>query len=483
MATGMNLPKPRQWEALAIVPTAAGLYWLLAGYGGGWLFWGLVPGILMLSTGVSLLLMAGDARITHFMAAGGLIGFVLVLPVMLFGGFGDAVMAGLLAAGSYLTAGYLAISREPLADGAPAPDKTLALYAKAALDEALLAYFVGFANFPGADAIERIGRDAARLEALIESRGWTAHPETLHPAPPAPDRVYVQQARIYGREYERLSYPSGFVADAALPGAEDWGKLHNNHQSTAWVLRHPGPPRPWLMCVHGYRMGEAWLDFTLFPPRWLHDHLGLNLFMPVLPLHGPRRVGLRSGDQYLDGDPLDLLHAQTQALWDLRRALAWIRTQEDAPRIGVMGYSLGGYNTALLAQYERGLDFAIAGIPVVDYASALWRHIPAQFREYFAAHGLDLPCYRRLLQPVSPLARPPLLERDQLYIFAGSADRVVLPEQPLKLAAHWGVPIQWYQGGHLSFRGERLVTAHIEAAMQRANWPVSADLPPSQART
>ncbi|MBI3172001.1 MAG: prolyl oligopeptidase family serine peptidase, partial [Hydrocarboniphaga effusa] len=273
---------------------------------------------------------------------------------------------------------------------------------------------------------------------------------------------------------------SGFVADPELPAAENWSKHHNNSQSIAWVLRHPGPPRPWLMCVHGYRMGEAWLDFMLFPPRWLHERLGLNLFIPVLPLHGPRRIGLRSGDHYLDGDPLDLLHAQTQALWDLRRALAWIRTQEDAPRIGVMGYSMGGYNTALLVQYEDRLDFAIAGIPVIDYASALWRHIPSQYRDYFATHGLDLPRYRRLLHPVSPLARPPLLEREKLYIFAGVADRLVPPEQPLKLAAHWGVPIQWYQGAHLTFRGERVVSAHIEAAMQRANWPVSAELPPSQ---
>ncbi len=477
----MNLPKPKQWEALAAVPIAAGLYWLLASYGGGWLFWGLLPGILMLSAGVALLLMPGDPRITQYMAAGGLLGLLLVLPVLLFGGFGDALMAGLLAAGGYLTAGRVAMSREPVAEGAPAPDKTLAVDAKVALDEALLAYFIGFANIPGAEAIERIGQDAAKLEALIESRGWTDHPETLHPAPPAPERVYVQQARIYGREYERLSYSSGFVADPELPAAESWGKHHNNSQSIAWVLRHPGPPRPWLMCVHGYRMGEAWLDFMLFPPRWLHERLGLNLFIPVLPLHGPRRLGLRSGDHYLDGDPLDLLHAQTQALWDLRRALAWIRTQEDAPRIGVMGYSMGGYNTALLTQYERGLDFAIAGIPVIDYAAALWRHIPSQYRDYFATHGLDLPRYRRLLHPVSPLARPPLLERDKLYIFAGAVDRLVPPEQPLRLAAHWGVPIQWYQGAHLSFRGERVVSAHIEAAMQRASWPVSAELPPSPA--
>jgi hypothetical protein len=198
--------------------------------------------------------------------------------------------------------------------------------------------------------------------------------------------------------------------------------------------------------------------------------------MPVLPLHGPRRVGLRSGDQYLDGNPFDLLYAQTQALWDLRRAVAWLRSQEDSPRIGVLGYSLGGYNTGLLVQYEKDLDFAIAGIPPTDFAAALWRHIPPAHRDYFEAHGLDIERYRRLLRPVSPLARPALPDRDRLYIFAGAADRVVLPDQAVAMGKHWGVPIQWYQGAHLTFRNERLVRSHIEAAMQRAGWPVSVEL-------
>jgi len=286
--------------------------------------------------------------------------------------------------------------------------------------------------------------------------------------------VYVQQARVYGWTYERVSYPSAYTPDPEMPGADVWAQHQNNRQAVAWVLRHPGPPRPWLICVHGYRMGEPWMDFLLFPPRWLHERLGLNLFIPVLPLHGPRRVGLRSGDQYLDGNPLDLLYAQVQALWDLRRGLAWLRSQEDNARIGVMGYSLGGYNATLLAQYDDKLDFVVAGIAPSDLAAALWRHLPPAHRDYLAAHGLDLDRYRRLLHPVSPLAQPPKLERDRLYIFAGTGDRLVLPDQSLALAKHWQAPIQWYQGAHLTFRSEAVVKAHIEAAMQRAGWPVSA---------
>lgn len=472
----MTLPKPTQWEPLAAIPIVAGLYWLLGSASGGWLFWGLVPGALMLMGGMALLLMPGDLRITEYMALGGFLGVLLVLPVLISGGFGAGFLGTLAALGAYLTAGHVALSREPTAAGAPQPEPGLLVDAKAALDEVLLAYFVGGARIPDGDEIARLGEDAKRVDQLTQERDWIEHPETLHRAPPVPERVYVQQARLYGHSYERVMYPSEFTLDAALPGADSWSQHPRNNQSVAWVLRHPGPARPWLLCIHGYRMGEAWMDFALFPPRWLHERLGLNLFMPVLPLHGPRRVGFRSGDQYLDGDPLDLLYAQSQALWDLRRGLSWLRSQEDAPRIGVLGYSLGGYNAALLAQYERDLDFVVAGIPPSDFAAALWRHVPPAHRDYFSAHGLDLDRYRRLLRPISPLARPPLVAADRRYIFAGAADRVVLPDQAIALGNHWQTPIQWYQGAHLTFRNERVVRAHIEAAMQRAGWPVSADL-------
>ncbi len=470
----MTLTKPKQWEPLAAIPIVAGLFWLLAAGDGDWLLWGLLPGALMLMSGMALLLMPGDVRITEYMAGGAFLGLAVLLPVLIWGGVGDALLAGIAAAAAFLTSGHVALAREPSTDGAPPPEPGLLMDAKTALDEALLAYLAGTSRLPTADEIVRIGGDARRLEEVAGQRGWLEHPERLHAAPPAPERVYVQQARVYGWTYERVSYPSGFAPDPELPGADLWAQHQGNRQALGWVLRHPGPPRPWLVCVHGYRMGEAWLDFLLFPPRWLHERLGLNLFMPVLPLHGPRRVGLRSGDQYLDGNPLDLVHAQTQALWDLRRGLAWLRSQEDGARIGLLGYSLGGYNAALLAQYDERLDFVVAGIPPSDLGAALWRHLPPSHREYFAAHGLDLERYRRLLKPVSPLARAPKVDRDRLYLFGGTADRLVLPDQTLALSKHWQVPVQWYQGAHLTFRSETVVRSHIEAAMQRAGWPVSA---------
>ena len=471
MSTITPQPKPKQWEALAVVPLVAGLFWLWAGTGW-WLFWGLLPGLLLVASGAALLLMPGDRRVQEYMALGGLLGMWLAFLALFAGGLFAAVSAAVLSAISFVIAGRISLIHDPLAEDAPAPDLTPAVCAKAALDEALLAYFVGSARLPDADDVVRHVRDLEAFETVAIKEKWEQHPERLHHEPPVPEHSYAVAARTLGHTYEVVSYDSGFTPQIELPGAQEWMNHRGNSRSLAWVMRRPSPSHTWLLCVHGYRMGLAWMDFSLFRPGWLHHKLGLNLMMPVLPLHGPRRIGLRSGDGYLEGDPTVLFHAQTQALWDLRRAVRWIRAQDPGARIGVLGFSMGGYNTALLAQYEPDLDFVIAGIPAVDYPYAIWRHVPPLHQRYYASQGLTQERVHRLLHPVSPLARKPLVPEHARYIFAGSADRVVVPEQPLQLARHWKVPVQWYAGGHLTFRNERVVRDHIEAAMTRAGWGI-----------
>ena len=56
------------------------------------------------------------------------------------------------------------------------------------------------------------------------------------------------------------------------------------------LLRHK-EHRPWLVCVHGAEMGRAALDLALFRAWHLHEDLGLNVVLPVLPMHGPRGTG------------------------------------------------------------------------------------------------------------------------------------------------------------------------------------------------
>ena len=472
----METRAPRHYDLLSLIPVCAGLWWLLAAHGIGWLLWGLLPGVLLLASGVSMLFWHEAGKQTQYMAMGALLGAVFWLPAAWTGSAGGALIALLLSVASYLVAGRTALRYAERPEGAPPPPMETKVFAKAALDEALTGYFVAVAKSPSGELAERMCDEAAKLERVLRERGWLDDPASFHKPPPAPDKVRQTAARAAGFDYQRLRYPSGFIPEPLLPGADRWVSHERNRECAAWMVRHDQPGRPWLLCIHGYRMGFPLADFRLFEPKVLHQQLGLNLLMPILPLHGPRRLGWQSGDYFLDGDLLELLHAETQALWDLRRAIAWIRSQDPAARIGVLGYSLGGYNASLLAAHEPGLDFVVAGIAVADFVPLLWGHLPLPHRKYFRAHGLDDERLRTLLHVVSPLALPPKLPAERLHLFAGSADRVVPPDQPLRLARHWGRPIEWYQGGHLTFRGEPGVQRCIEGAIAGAGWsagPVS----------
>ncbi|MGH8461404.1 MAG: alpha/beta hydrolase family protein [Stenotrophobium sp.] len=465
------IPAPKRREPLSWVPIAVGLYWLLAGSGTGWIIWAVVPGSLMLATGVALLLMPGEPRVTQYMALGGLLGMLFSIGALVTANAGSALLGALGAMGAFIVAGRVGLMLEPRDDAVPALEWSPLLDAKAALDESLLAYFLGSMHLPAGDEVERMCESAFGLQQAFQARGWMQDPALFHLAPPAPENIDSSTQRIYGCDYTQLSWESGFAPDDLLPGAATWRSYRENSQACVRVLRHPGKPRPWLLCIHGYRMGAAWMDFGLFSPKWLHQRLGLNIVQPVLPLHGPRKIGPRSGDHYLDGDLLDLVYAQSHALWDLRRTLAWIRQQEAHPKIGVYGVSLGGYNASLLAAYEADLEFVIAGIPVVDFAAAVWRFMPPAYLRYFAAQGMDEVRYREILKIISPLSRPPLPSRERLLILAGVADRIVPPRQPLVLARHWDVPVNWYQGGHLGLRQTPQTAEILHEAMLRAGWP------------
>lgn len=468
--SNLEYRKPKQWEVLAWVPIASGLYWLLAAQGAAWWLWAVLPGSLQLAAGVNLLATPGGARSLGLLALGAGLGLLFLLPAWWVAGFGVALLAGILSFLSLVTAGRLALRQAPLYLGATPPEVSTRLDLKVAVDELVLGYFVGSARLPSGQAATRACEDVMRLADAIRARGWDRDPQALHSAPPAPEETYIERGRLRGIDYEVLRFDSAYGPPDEFPNAAHWRGLANNGECQVRLLRHPGKPRPWLMCIHGYRMGMPWLDFSLFPPEYLHQKLGLNLIMPVLPLHGARRAGLRSGDEYLDGDLANLFYAQSQALWDLRRSLAWLRANEPGARVGVYGVSLGGYNAALLSCHETELDFVLAAIPLADVAHALWSVTPPAHRSYLRQQGVTEARYREVLKPVSPLTLPCRLPQERRFVVAATADRIVVPSHPLQLAQHWDVAVQWYQGSHLSIRYEHEPRDLLKLALSRAAW-------------
>ncbi len=468
----------RRFPRTAWIPIGAGLLWFVFTASEGLRFgdvFRLIPGALLFSAGTGQLLWPGDARIAQFMALAGVLGTATGAFGLLFWSPIEALLLGASAAASYVTAGAISVRQEPHLEDVPVPEPSLRLFAEVAADDALLATVTATVPIPSGEEPRRLRAEVNDARALWEARGFVDKPEAYHRTPPALDDPAIRASRTRGFDYEHLCFESGYEPALEEPGRERWLGYAANHTAHAWVLRHADVSRPWLVCIHGYQMGHPLIDLSAFDPRWLHHRLGMNLLLPVLPLHGPRKIGRRSGDGFIAGDILDTVHAEAQAMWDIRRLISWVRALGGS-RVGVYGLSLGGYNTALLASVEPGLACAIPGIPATDFTRLVWRHGPPLQIQRFEHLGLKLAEAQDALRVVSPLALEPKVPAAHRAIFGGIADRLVPPDQVRDLWRHWGRPkIVWYPGAHVTFGLHPPVRQLIEETLRAAGLAETRD--------
>jgi len=363
-----------------------------------------------------------------------------------------------------------ALVRGEVSESLPAPHLSLGLAAQVAMDEALLAVAMAPNRFPLPGDFTRVADELAGAAALYTDQGWLAEPRTYHRTPPslgAPD-VATSRGWALGQDYERISWDSGFAPHAGEPGSARWMAFGPNTAASAAVLRHADGDRPWVVAIHGFCMGFPFMDFPGLHATRLHHGLGMNVALPALPLHGPRRVTRISGEPFLSFDLMNAVHGLTQAVWDIRRLISWIRGQ-GATSISLFGVSLGAYTAALLAGIEDGLDGVVAGIPVADFPGLFHEHSPRHIRVRAIEHRIMGGTAEAVYRVVSPLCFESLVPADRRYIFAGYGDRMATPDQARRLADHWdGPPVSWYAGNHVGYLWSRQVTGFIEASLAEA---------------
>jgi hypothetical protein len=459
------------WSFSAFVPLLTGTLWLWLASRSGLpaVVLGAVPGALLLGTGLSSLLWAVESRTFQYMALAAALGGILSLPAILLFGPLAALVLVLGSAVSFLATGYLALGQHRCPSGVPAPDTGPRIALRAAVNE-LMMCFLMLTSWPivvGTIAT-RVRREATEAYRMFEDEGWFSDPAAYHRNPPPLEDPDIGTINHRGREIERLTFESLYEPRPEEPGRERWLSYKRNSTARAWILRHHDEPRPWLICVHGIRMGTLNKSIMRFQPEYLHEELGLNLLMPVLPLHGSRDTGLISGERTLSGDVMDTLHTGEQAIWDLRRLVWWLRESEGAPAIGALGHSLGGYTVSLLASLEE-LDCVVAGNPAVNPSHLFWTDALAIATHSLSAEGIREETFEALLRPVSPLALEPVVPHERRAIFAGVVDRVVPPVEAHSLWRHWDRPrIAWYQGAHQRFirapEGRKILEDTLRAA-------------------
>lgn len=338
----------------------------------------------------------------------------------------------------------------------PATSEKLVALATRTADKLLLTAMrrLFMANPPTTDDRE-FERAVARLQRYIEPE-VLADPERLLAPLADPAKLQVVQRRPLmrrGREAgidEHLRFATPYQPhdpDYALEYAT-YPEIGHAHVH-AW--RHLDPAPVTLLLTHGWGVGHWWMHRHEYDVPYLFHQLGLDVYFYVAPFHGRRTPSqaLVGGQLHPSSDMIRTNEAFIQTATELRSLISAILGRNSAP-LGMMGSSLGGYTSALLASIDDRLNFVIPVLPPASMAHLLWDHgRKDELRTRVEALGMTRERFHQFWSLHSPLSHTPKVPWERRLIITGLGDTVVTADHTRDLWEHWDRPRHFrFAGGH-----------------------------------
>jgi pimeloyl-ACP methyl ester carboxylesterase len=281
--------------------------------------------------------------------------------------------------------------------------------------------------------------------------------EYAHDPPSEADGVFFPPVPKVTPQWQRVRELTSrrgrvVVSDATWPSlftprckaiASRYLAYETNRSAAARMFLHEGAgPRPAVIIVHGYLCGQYGFEERVWPISWLLDH-GLEVALAVLPFHAVRA---ERGVLFPSHDPRITNEGFLQAMLDVR-TLASLFRERGAPEVGVMGMSLGGYTTSLLATIDPTLAFAIPLIPLASLADFVRDN--GRLVGTLGQQRLEHAAIDAAYSVVSPLARPLKVDRSRVLVVGAAGDGITPIAHAERLAQHFDVPLHTFNGGHL----------------------------------
>ncbi len=238
--------------------------------------------------------------------------------------------------------------------------------------------------------------------------------------------------------------------------------------ATAHLTHGLAADAPMVFLIHGYAVPMPVLDALV--ARTLRAQ-GAHSMRIDLPFHLRRRMpGHSSGDGFFGTDPARIRATVRQAVEDAAALVAWARANV-TPTVAVMGVSLGGLVTSLLAAQVR-LDSVMAVAPLCDPPLTFLEHMPRRLARRLGlnstsggAWGDDRDEARAMLDaalaPLVPRNFIPRTLPENITLVRPELDIIVGPQPIADLAAAWGAELWDYPYGHITVMNAPGVGARI----------------------
>lgn len=216
-----------------------------------------------------------------------------------------------------------------------------------------------------------------------------------------------------------------------------------------------------LILVHGYRSRRKDI-YTAMAERFAGE--GISVLVYILPFHFCRVPDDDKVKDILEKPKISfVMEMFRQSIIETRLLIRHLKKTQ-GKRIGLMGFSFGGYCTSLLACLDSDVGFIISMASLGGF-SPLAKHIDR------SSERLEKHLVKEYLDIISPIEYMPLIGRDRILFVQGFFDVRTPVRDVQRLRKKWGNPRTiWYPCDHLTFiMFNRLTTFFVK----RFIWQIS----------
>ncbi|MDC7724329.1 alpha/beta hydrolase family protein [Priestia megaterium] len=208
--------------------------------------------------------------------------------------------------------------------------------------------------------------------------------------------------------------------------------------------------KPNVIFVHGWRMKGFDRVKKIFHDS-IMNNLGWNMYYYTLPYHLERQpeASLYSGEFMVSANINRTVESTRQAIVDLRALIQWMKNNKQGPVI-IIGVSLGGFISNLVATLESEIDALVSIFYSNRLSYSIWNTIPGKYiRRDLESHGVnynDLVKYWELVEPNQAL---PKINKENILLISAKHDQYVHIQDADLLWESWGKPTRYvYNCGH-----------------------------------